>query len=212
VGLVIGDVAGHNLLSASTMGQVRSLLRAYAIDYQDPGAVLERTNAAVSQLLPDALATVVYAVLDPATGEFSYANAGHPPPVITSAGRAEYLDDAPGIILGACATAAFGTGRQRLEPGARLVCYTDGLIEDRRRDISVGFTALADALQRSGPGSAEHTCASLEAALVSAARLDDVCLLTARLTGSLPAAPRPSGQSAVGPVGRTVRAGRCCPG
>jgi PAS domain S-box-containing protein len=182
VGLVIGDVAGHNLLSASTMGQVRSLLRAYAIDYHDPGAVLERTNAAVSQLLPDALATVVYAVLDPATGDLGYANAGHPPPVISSAGRAEYLDDAPGIMLGACATAAFGTSRRRLEPGASLVCYTDGLIEDRRRDISVGFTALADALQRAGPGSAEHTCASVEAALVSAARLDDVCLLVARLT------------------------------
>ena len=183
VGLVIGDVAGHNLLSASAMGQVRSLLRAYAIDTRDPGAVLERTNAAVAALLPEVLASVVYAVLDPATGDFGYANAGHPPPIITSAGQAEYLDDEPGIMLGACATAGYSTGRRRLAPGARLVCYTDGLIEDRRRDISEGFTALADALQRSGPGSAEHTCASVEAALASAARLDDVCLLTARLAG-----------------------------
>jgi PAS domain S-box-containing protein len=183
VGLVIGDVAGHNLLSASAMGQVRSLLRAYAIDTRDPGTVLERTNAAVATLLPEALASVVYMVLDPATGDLRYANAGHPPPIITSAGQAEYLDDAPGIMLGACATAGYGTGRRRLAPGARLVCYTDGLIEDRARDISEGFTALADALQRSGPGSAEHTCASVEAALASAARLDDVCLLTARLAG-----------------------------
>ena len=88
VGLVIGDVAGHNIASASTMGQVRSLLRAYAIDDPDPGSALERTNAAVAQLLPDALASVVYAVLDPATGDLAYANAGHPPPIITtSVGR-----------------------------------------------------------------------------------------------------------------------------
>ena len=84
VGLVIGDVSGHNIASASIMGQVRSMLRAYAIDDPDPAAALERTNAAVVRLLPDALATVVYAVLDPATGDLAYANAGHPPPVIAT--------------------------------------------------------------------------------------------------------------------------------
>jgi serine phosphatase RsbU (regulator of sigma subunit) len=72
---VIGDVAGHNIASASTMGQVRSLLRAYAIDGPDPGRALQRTNAAVARLLPDALAGVVYAVLDPATGGFRRARA-----------------------------------------------------------------------------------------------------------------------------------------
>ena len=84
IGLVIGDVSGHNIASASIMGQVRSMLRAYAIDDPDPAAALERTNAAVVRLLPDALATVVYAVLDPASGDLVYANAGHPPPVISS--------------------------------------------------------------------------------------------------------------------------------
>ena len=152
VGLVIGDVAGHNIASASTMGQVRSLLRAYAIDNPDPGGVLQRTNAAVAQLLPEALASVVYAVLDPATGDLAYANAGHPPPIITTgAGQAEYLDDATGTMLGACATASYTTGHRRLPPGARLLCYTDGLIEDRRRDISEGLAALAETLRRSGP-------------------------------------------------------------
>ena len=130
VGLVIGDVSGHNIASASTMGQLRSLLRAYAIDNLSPGRALERTNAAVAQLLPDALATVVYAVLDPATGDLAYANAGHPPPIVaTSAGQAEYLDDTVGTMLGACSTASFTTGHRRLPPGASLLCYTDGLIE-----------------------------------------------------------------------------------
>jgi hypothetical protein len=171
------------------MGQVRSLLRAYAIDDPGPGRVLQRTNAAVAQLLPDALATVVYAVLDPATGDLAYANAGHPPPIIaTSASQSEYLDDAAGTMLGACTTAGFTTGHRRLPPGARLLCYTDGLIEDRRRDIGEGLTALAETMQRSGPSSAEQTCAIVQAALVDTARQDDICLLTVRLTESLPTA------------------------
>jgi PAS domain S-box-containing protein len=184
VGLVTGDVAGHNIASASTMGQVRGLLRAYAIDNPGPAYALQRTNAAVAQLLPDALASVVYIVLDPATGDLTYANAGHPPPIITAGtGRAEYLDDASGIMLGACATASFATGHRRLRPGARLLCYTDGLIEDRGHDISEGLAALAETLRRSGPCSAEQTCATVQAALVGAARSDDICLLAARRTG-----------------------------
>ena len=187
VGLVIGDVSGHNIASASTMGQVRSLLRAYAIDRPDPGRALRRTNAAVAQLLPDALATVVYAVLDPATGYLAYANAGHPPPIVaTSAGQVEYLDDTAGTMLGACTTASFSTGHRRLPPGASLLCYTDGLIERRRHDIGEGLTALSETLQRSRSSSAEQTCAAVQAALVGAARQDDICLLTARLTWPLP--------------------------
>ena len=182
VGLVTGDVSGHNIVSASTMGQVRSLLRAYAVNDPRPAAVLQRTNAAVHQLLPDALVSVVYALLDPSTGELAYANAGHPPPVIAAAGPPVFLDDADGIMLGACEGASFTTGRRRLARGATLLCYTDGLIEDRRRDLSEGLAALAGTLQRSGPGSAEHTCASIEAALVNTARVDDICLLAARPT------------------------------
>jgi PAS domain S-box-containing protein len=184
VGLVTGDVAGHNISSASIMGQVRGLLRGYAIDNPGPAYVLRRTNAAVAQLLPDALASVVYIVLDPATGDLTYANAGHPPPAVaTGVGQAEYLDDATGTMLGASATASFSDGHWRLAPGARLLCYTDGLIEDRRHDISEGLAALAKALQHCGPGSAEQTCAAVQAALVGPARHDDICLLAACYTG-----------------------------
>ena len=196
VGLVIGDVSGHNIASASTMGQVRSLLRAYAIDDPDPGRALQRTNAAVAQLLPEALATVVYAVLGPATGDLAYANAGHPAPIITtSAGQAEYLDDTSGVMLGACTTADFTTGHRRLPPGARVLCYTDGLVEVRRRDIGEGLAALAETLRRSHDGSAEQTCATVQAALVGTARQDDICLLTARLTGPLSTATAAAGDS-----------------
>jgi len=185
IGLVTGDVAGHSIASASIMGQVRSLIRGYAIDDPHPGRVLERANTALAHLLPDVLASVIYAVLDPATGDLRYANAGHPPPLVTTGtGHAEYLDDTAGIMLGACPEVCFTTGYRPLRPGARLLLYTDGLIEDRHRDISDGLAILAGTLQRSPPSSAEQTCATVHAALLGTARRhDDVCLLTARLTG-----------------------------
>ncbi len=185
IALVTGDVAGHSIGSASVMGQVRSMLRAYAIDNPHPGRVLRQTNTALARLLPEALASVVYAVLDLGTGGLTYANAGHPPPiVITAAGQAVPLDDTTGTMLGACDSTTFSTGYRRLAPGAGLLCYTDGLIEDRHRDITEGLGLLTGALGLSAPSSAEHMCATVQAALLGTGhRADDVCLLAARLTG-----------------------------
>ena len=185
VGLAIGDVVGHNIDSASIMGQLRSLLRAYAIDREQPSDVMHCTNTALTQLLPEAMATAAYAVLDLATGDFTYANAGHPPPVCTSAtGDVEYLDDAAGTMLGAPGNGVFTTGYRRLGPGDALLLYTDGLIEARDRDITAGFGALASAMRQGGTRSAEQTCATAQATLLGTApRADDVCLLAARLTG-----------------------------
>ena len=200
VGLVIGDVVGHNIGSASIMGQMRHLLRAYAVDTADPGEVLRRTARAQARLLPDTLATVVYALLDPATGQLSYANAGHPPPVWAAAsGRAGYLDDASGVMLGVPIEPEFTVGHQTLDPGTSLMFYTDGLIEDRSRDISDGLSALADVMSgvMGGPAplSAERTCAVVQAALLGdTPRSDDVCLLSVRLTG-LRRRPRSAGKA-----------------
>jgi PAS domain S-box-containing protein len=183
VGLVIGDVAGHSITSASIMGQVRSMLRAYAIDRPDPGDVLQRTNAALLRLLPEAIASAVYAVLDLTTGELVYANAGHPPPLlITGAGDTEYLGDAPGVLLGASAGTSVRTGQRRLTPGGGLLLYTDGLIEDPCRDIDEGLNALAAAVRRSGARTADQIRAAAESLLQGEpSRADDVCLLAARL-------------------------------
>jgi PAS domain S-box-containing protein len=182
VGLVIGDVTGHSIASASIMGQVRSMLRAYAIDYPHPGEVLERTNTALVRLLPEALATAVYTVLDPATGELSYANAGHLSPLIaTGSGQVGYLDRAAGSMLGASPDATFTVGRRRLSVGSVLLNYTDGLIENGRRDITDGQRALARVMRRSAGLTAELTCAAVRDSLLGTdLREDDVCLLAVR--------------------------------
>ena len=184
IGLVIGDVVGHNITAASDMSQVRNMLRAYAIDTPDPGDVLARTDAALSRLLPEAMATAVYAILDLSTGDLRYANAGHPAPVCaTAAGQVEYLDDASGTMLGTASGRPFTAGYRRLAQGTSLVLYTDGLIERRHRDITEGLTALAEAMHTAVGRNAEQTCATVESELLSGTtRADDVCLLAVRLT------------------------------
>ena len=185
VGLVIGDVTGHSIGSASIMGQVRSMLRAYAIDHPDPGEVLARTNAALTRLLPEALATAVYAVLDPATGDLVYANAGHLPPLVaTGAGQVDYLDEAVGRMLGASPEPAFTTGCRRLPTGTVLLNYTDGLIENGHRDLTDGLEELAGVMRRSAVLTAEQICDAVRDALLGTdVRDDDVCLLAVRLQG-----------------------------
>ncbi len=184
VGLVIGDVAGHTIASASMMGRIRNILRAYAIDRPDPADVLQRTNTALLLALPDALATAAVAVLDIGTGDLTYASAGHPPPRLAAGhGRAEYLEDVTGAMLGAFPDIKFTASHRRLAAGTRLLFYTDGLVEDRHRALPDGLKALAATLQACGPGTAEQTCATVQATLLgTASRADDVCLLAARLT------------------------------
>jgi serine phosphatase RsbU (regulator of sigma subunit) len=123
------------------MGQVRTLLRTCALDVPSPGEVLRRANQALARLLPEAMATVACAVLDPATGDLAYASAGHPPPLVTAAATARYLDSVTGIMLGTGIDAPFTTGKSRLPAGSGLLLYTDGLIEDRRRDLGEGMRA-----------------------------------------------------------------------
>jgi PAS domain S-box-containing protein len=220
VALAIGDVAGHSISSASIMGQIRSLLRAYTLEHPAPADVMRYTNAAVCQLLPEALASVFYAVLDQSTGDLAYANAGHPPALLDDGGYIGYLDGAKGAMLGVSADTDYTTSHRRLAPGGRLLLYTDGLIEDRRRDIAEGFGALARAMRRSLTQTSERTCQFVQSAMLgSGTRADDVCILALRRQDlrrpDLPLAPVAGCHA--GPVtrrrrdGRRRRARRRCP-
>src|SRR5258705_2032370 len=84
IGLAIGDVAGHGLRAAVVMGRIRSALRAYAMETDDPADVLTRLDRKVQRFEPDAMATAVYAVIDPALDAVVLSSARHLPPVITS--------------------------------------------------------------------------------------------------------------------------------
>ncbi|MEV1288223.1 fused response regulator/phosphatase [Micromonospora sp. NPDC049679] len=139
--VAIGDVAGHSLHAATVMAELRHAVRAYAVEGHPPGAMLERADVLLRTLLPGELATICLLLLDPATGAFRMASAGHLPPLLVRPGTVQFLEQrAP--LLGVRAKRP-ADGEFMLSPGSTLVLYTDGLIERRDADIDEGLRALA---------------------------------------------------------------------
>jgi DNA-binding response OmpR family regulator len=147
MGIAIGDVVGHSLHAATVMGELRHALRAYAIDGYGPQAVVERLDRLIRRFHPTMLTTLVYGVVDAATGQFSFCNAGHLPPLILRADGSSAFLTSHGCLLGV------GDERPPLETvpfraGDRLVLVTDGLLETRRESIDDGLQRLRAAAER----------------------------------------------------------------
>jgi serine phosphatase RsbU (regulator of sigma subunit) len=147
VGVVIGDVAGHNVTAAATMGQVRSAIRAYATEQHRPADVLHHTNQLLRALQIATMVTCCYLELDLAKGTATAALAGHPPPVIrTPDGAARILELRRGVALGVIAEATYPETTFPMPAGTSLLLYTDGLIEDRHHPLDQGLDELCAAL------------------------------------------------------------------
>jgi anti-sigma regulatory factor (Ser/Thr protein kinase) len=156
LGLAIGDVVGQGFHAAALMGQLRSGLRAYALDGMPPREVLERLSRLLRQLEPGRTATLVYVVLDPHGGGLCAAGAGHPPPLVSPAEGPPFFFDLPGSVpLGAARHARYDEHDFELEPGAALVLYTDGLVERSGESLDAGLERLATAVRR-GADDLEH--------------------------------------------------------
>ncbi|MFH8773145.1 SpoIIE family protein phosphatase [Streptomyces sp. NPDC017958] len=149
--LVIGDVQGHGVQAAATMGQLRSAVRAFALGDRPPDEVLSGTNHLLIDLDPGQFASCCYVRLNPATGQARAARAGHPPPLLRSPdGRTRVLDIPGGVVLGVDPRAQYPVTDLRLETDAILALYTDGLVERPGADIDDGITALRLALAKAG--------------------------------------------------------------
>ena len=143
VGLAIGDVAGHGLRAAALMGQLRTGLRAYALEGHSPGETLKRLDRLLQTISGRGMATAAYAVIDPATGVLRYSSAGHPPPVVVRGGReASLLGISSAPPLGTLPFAAFHEVEATLAPGDTILLYTDGLVERRREPLTDGMERL----------------------------------------------------------------------
>ena len=146
VGLVIGDVVGHDIEAASAMGQLRSVVRAYSADGDDPAAVLMRVDQLVGGMRITRSASLVYANLvdgGEGTWEMSWARAGHLPPILVHRGKATALMGAGGPMVG-LVSARRESEDLVLVPGDVLVLYTDGLIERRARPMKTGLDRLLE--------------------------------------------------------------------
>jgi putative methionine-R-sulfoxide reductase with GAF domain len=174
--VVMGDVAGSGLPAAVVMGRMRSALRAYAMETRDPAEVLARLDRKMQHFEPEALATVLYAVIDPALDRAQISSAGHFAPVIASPGRpTELAEIATDLLIGAAPDVQRQATTVKIAPGALLCFYTDGLIERRGQPIDDGLAKLCRAVTAAPPDAA---CASVMGAMIGGepAR-DDVALL-----------------------------------
>ncbi len=143
VAIAVGDVVGQGARAAAIMGQLRSALSGYLLEGHDPVQALERLDRFAGRV-PDATgSTVACLVLDPETGDLTWARAGHPPPLVAGPGGCRPLDDATGTVLGVRARPPFTPGVARIAPGETIVLYTDGLVERRGELIDDGIARLA---------------------------------------------------------------------
>jgi len=180
LGTVVGDVSGHGLRAAVVMGRLRSALRAYALDWDDPAEVLTRLDRKIRHFEAGSLATIIYAMVSPGRDQIAISSAGHLPPVILAP------DDEPRLLtLPADLPVGVGESPPRrrtvvdVRPGTTVVLYTDGLVERRGEVIDEGLARLRR-LVRSAP--AEVLCTEIVAGMDVQAVDDDIALVTMRIT------------------------------
>ena len=180
VALVVGDVAGHGLRAAASMGQLRNAFRAYGMVEASPAEVVARINRLVMTGVEQVMATVLYLVLDRETGEVSFSAAGHPPPLVIAPGGPHYLEGGRSVPIGAADPAVFRESTAILQPGSSLLLYTDGLVERRDTPLEERLDQLVAAVRDAGSdlnGLCEDV---LTAVLGDAEPGDDVALLAVR--------------------------------
>ena len=195
VGLAMGDVVGRGVDAASLMGQLRTALRAYAVEEPSPAVVLDRLGGLFHQLAPGQMATLVFVVFDPTSSVVCLASAGHPPPLaIGPDGTTSFLEHETCPPLGVLPYLDYKERIAQLEPGSMILLYTDGLVE-QRGSIEEGLGRLRDAAVATDP---EQLCDVVIGALLADGSgaddaallaLRDVPLATDRLELSLPAEP-----------------------
>jgi serine phosphatase RsbU (regulator of sigma subunit)/anti-sigma regulatory factor (Ser/Thr protein kinase) len=181
--LVVGDVMGKGVHAATRMAQVRNAVRVLAAVDPDPAAVAAGLDLLAAELAEDQIVTLVYLLLDPATGEGSIARLGHLPPLLVPAQGAPRVLDVAGSPPMGVPVPHREQARLRVEPGDVLVFFTDGLVEDRRTGLDVGLPALAATSRRladAGLDVERFADEVLELGAQDGTRPDDVCVLVVR--------------------------------
>jgi serine phosphatase RsbU (regulator of sigma subunit) len=179
--LAIGDVAGHGLPAAAGMARLRGALAGLSITGAPPRQLVGWLNDLVRFVAPEHTASVIAGYFDPPTGQLTWSQAGHPPPVLVRGGIAAELPQPAGIMLGA-GELPYDTESVRLLPGDMLLMYSDGLIE--RRDHSLDDDGLARLLAAaaSAADNPDRAIAAVLGAMGSGAE-DDTCLVAVQVTG-----------------------------
>ncbi|MEV6396684.1 SpoIIE family protein phosphatase [Streptomyces sp. NPDC051907] len=190
VALVVGDVVGHGLHAAATMGRLRTAVHNFSTLDLPPDELLWHLDELVARIDQDETAddadagvtgaTCLYAIYDPVTGRCTMARAGHLQPVLVQPDGTAVFADVPGGPPLGLGGLPFETLEVKLPEGSRLVLYTDGLVEDRDRDIDEGLAALRRTLSENADKTPEETCEAVIQALLPERQRDDIALLVSR--------------------------------
>ncbi len=173
--LVVGDVTGHGLQAAAVMGQLRTVLRASLVSQEETLPAIKALTEVAAWTMPHEIATLAVAIVDPRTGVVDHIRLGHPPLLVVEPnGAGHWLTTMPGPPLGL----SFGVPQPatgKIEPGAALVMFSDGLVERRTESIKDGLARLMRVYEQ-GPGTDLGTVVSSVRDRDSA---DDATLLVA---------------------------------
>ncbi|MFF9125147.1 SpoIIE family protein phosphatase [Streptomyces sp. NPDC014889] len=189
VALVVGDVVGHGLHAAATMGRLRTAVLNFSALDLPPDEILIHLDELVARIDQDRAAetdpitgaTCLYAIYDPVGGHCTVARAGHPGPALLRPDGTVCFPEVPASPpLGLAAGLPVETAELDLAPASLLVLYTDGLVADRDRDIGTGLALLRDTLTGRPARSPEETCRAVIGAVLPPDPSDDVALLVAR--------------------------------
>ncbi|MEU8363079.1 SpoIIE family protein phosphatase [Nonomuraea sp. NPDC048882] len=184
--LVVGDVTGHGINAAATMGRLRTAVRTLAYLDLPPDQLLTHLDhlmAKDARGFDVTSATCLYTVYDPRTGRCTMAAAGHPPPaIVTPSGDVTFPSLPAGTPIGV-GLGTFQSHDLHLPAGTLLALYTDGLIETRHADLDTGMARLGDTLARAASRSAtlECVCTTVIGSIVDDTPEDDIALLMARI-------------------------------
>jgi PAS domain S-box-containing protein len=181
IAVVVGDVAGHDMIAAAQMAQLRGVFRSLRRGTAGPAELINEVQDLWDDLALERLVTAVFARLHPDTGRLRIASAGHPVPAVVTAGGEGWfpkLEAAP--PLGSPAGQPPLTWETTLGYGEALVLYTDGLVESPDRDISSGMGALVAAISAAGTTEPEALADAILAAMTTEDRGDDVALMVVR--------------------------------
>lgn len=178
--LTVGDLTGHGIPATSAMAMLLGALRGMAVAGIEPGALMGHLNQVLETSIQPALGSALCCRFDPGTSVLSWAQAGHPAPVLFRGGTGRLLPPPDGILLGAAPQAVFEQDEVRLFPGDVLVLHTDGLT--RLGDRGAGPEALLALAPRFAESRTAQECVrGVVEEFGGTERLDDACVLVARI-------------------------------
>ncbi len=181
VGIAIGDVVGHGLGAASLMGQLRTAMRAYALNGNGPARTLGLVNEYARSLDDDAMATAVYAVVDMKRAVLTFASAAHLPPLVIANGDAPHsVEVPPAPPIGAFDYTSWREHELPFGAGDSVVFYTDGLVERRGIPLRQSIELLAETL-RDVHGPEELCLTAMDRLIPRMGPADDVAVIALQL-------------------------------